>query len=99
MKTPQIVVDRLKAIVDEEQAQHIANIIELANDKKLKDDFAVIPHIIEVLRMNDEETINLLNFDYTTIKKPITRKMSEETARKRYELAIKKAQEKYGIKE
>lgn len=94
MKTPQIMVDRLKAITTETKAQHIANVIELANAKKLKDDFDVTKHIAETFAMETEQEINLINYDYKAITKPITRQLTEETKQKRFLAQVEKQAKK-----
>lgn len=98
MKVPQIMVDRLKSITTEHKAQHIANIIELANADKIKKDFDVTTHIANVLIDDNITDKQLINFDYEAIKKPITRQLTEATKEKRYNIHLKKLQEKYGIK-
>lgn len=96
MKTPQIMVDRLKAITTEHKAQHIANVIELANANKLKEDFDVKTHIANIL-LNEAEEKDLKDFDYKAITKPITRHLTEETRLKRFKEQMKKQAKKYGV--
>lgn len=99
MKTPQIMISRLKAITDtEEKAIHIATLIELANANKIKDDFDVKSHIAKVLtNENDETASGVINFDYKAITKPIIRQLSQEIREARFLKQIEKQVKKYGI--
>lgn len=98
MKTPQIMVDRLKTITTDHKAQHIANIIELAYNDKIKKDFDVKKHIANVLTIDSFTDEKVIDFDYKAITKPITRQLTDATKQKRYNEQVKKLQEKYGIK-
>lgn len=71
MKTPQLMIDRLTAITDtQEKATHIATLIEMAHNGKLKQDFDVKQHIARILTTEtDDVASEVINFDYEAIKK------------------------------